>query len=260
MRPVTLLISDPCPASWAAMTPASGGRHCAACVKTVVDFTSKTDAEILTYFRQAGAERTCGRFRAGQLGQPLQLAAAPNRWRTWLGALLAASSLGQLPAPRAMAQTALRGTAGPLPIAAAATQEPTAPPTSPVAESAATLRPHGSRTLRGKVYDASNQLPLPGTTVLLKNTSLGVSTDADGSFALAIPGEEPVVQLAVIFIGYNAVEQSVTLADNAPLTVLLKPSEQMLSGEVVIIPAQRPWHPRRLYYWTKSKLTSAFGR
>jgi hypothetical protein len=112
------------------------------------------------------------------------------------------------------------------------------------------------------VYDASNQLPLPGATVLLKNTSLGVSTDADGSFALAIPGEAPVVQLAVIFIGYNAVEQSVTLADNTPLTVLLKPSEQILSGEVVIIPAQRPWpwHPRRLYYWTKSKLTSAFGR
>nr|GFD29010.1 hypothetical protein [Tanacetum cinerariifolium] len=57
------------------------------------------------------------RFRAGQLGRPLRPAAAGNRWRTWLGALLAAGSLGQLLAPKAAAQTTIRGTAGPLPAA-----------------------------------------------------------------------------------------------------------------------------------------------
>lgn len=243
------------------MTPASGGRHCAACAKTVVDFTSKTDAEILAYFRQAGAGRTCGRFQATQLGRPLQPAAALSRWRTWLGALLTAGSLGQLLAPRAMAQTALRGTAGPLPVATAVTKAPLAPSASPAAGPTATLQPHGSRTLRGKVYDASNQLPLPGATVLLKNTSLGVATDADGSFTLAVPDEAPTAQLVIVFIGYDTVEHTVAFTDNAPLTILLKPGEQVLSGDVVIMPAQRPWpwHPRRLYYWTRNKLASAFG-
>ena len=85
----TLLVSEPCPANWAAMTPAAGGRHCAACAKTVVDFTSKTDAEILAYFRQAGAGRTCGRFQAGQLGRPLR-PWSPH-WQRWLAGWLVAT-------------------------------------------------------------------------------------------------------------------------------------------------------------------------
>ena len=94
MPSATLLISELCPASWAAMTPAAGGRHCAACAKTVVDFTSKTDAEILAVFRQAGAGRTCGRFQDGQLGRPLRparLVARPPRWQLWLAGVLMAT-------------------------------------------------------------------------------------------------------------------------------------------------------------------------
>lgn len=94
MPSATLLISEPCPASWAAMTPAAGGRHCAACATTVVDFTLKTDAELLAFFRQAGAGRTCGRFRAGQLGRPLRparLVARPPHWQLWLAGLLVAT-------------------------------------------------------------------------------------------------------------------------------------------------------------------------
>jgi hypothetical protein len=112
------------------------------------------------------------------------------------------------------------------------------------------------------VYDASNHLPLPGATVLLKNTTLGVATDDEGAFTLAIPGEAPTAQLVVVFVGYDTVEQAITLADNAPLTVLLETSKQALSGEVVITsaPCPLPWHPRRFYYWAKSKLASVFGR
>ena len=94
MPSTTLLIPEPCPASWAAMTPAAGGRYCAACAKTVVDFTSKTDAEILAFFRQAGAGHTCGRFQAEQLGRPLRPArpvVRPSHWQLWLAGLLVAA-------------------------------------------------------------------------------------------------------------------------------------------------------------------------
>jgi hypothetical protein len=60
------------------MTPASGGRHCAACQKTVVDFTQKTDAEILAALRQA-AGQTCGRLRPDQVGRPLVAPTAAPR-------------------------------------------------------------------------------------------------------------------------------------------------------------------------------------
>ena len=87
-----LTIPQPCSESWAAMTPTAAGRHCAACEKTVIDFTQKTDADILAYLAQAAGARTCGRFAAGQLDRPLQRAvpAAPTaRWRTWLAAAVA---------------------------------------------------------------------------------------------------------------------------------------------------------------------------
>ena len=87
----TLTIPQPCHESWAAMSPTATGRHCAACAKTVVDFTLKTDAEILAHLAGAAPGRTCGRFAAGQLERPLQRAApvAPAaRWRAWLAAIV----------------------------------------------------------------------------------------------------------------------------------------------------------------------------
>lgn len=83
----------PCAESWAAMTPNNLGRHCLACQKTVVDFTLKSDAEILAYFQQVSAGRTCGRFRVGQLERPTRplLGAPPPRWQRWLAGLLAAA-------------------------------------------------------------------------------------------------------------------------------------------------------------------------
>ncbi|QKG53958.1 hypothetical protein [Hymenobacter sp. BRD67] len=76
-RATLLRLPQPCPESWDAMTPASGGRHCAACQKTVIDFSQKTDAEILSVLWQVAGE-TCGRLRADQLNRPL-LAPTPAR-------------------------------------------------------------------------------------------------------------------------------------------------------------------------------------
>ncbi|MGI4869996.1 MAG: hypothetical protein ACRYFX_02325 [Janthinobacterium lividum] len=90
--PPTLLLPTPCAEPWAAMTPTGPGRHCAACAKTVVDFTQKTDAEILAHFRQSRPDGTCGRFRAAQLGRPLVPRPVPVRpWQGWLAALLLAA-------------------------------------------------------------------------------------------------------------------------------------------------------------------------
>lgn len=75
MRPtISLHIPQSCPESWAVMSPIATGRHCAACAKAVVDFTLKSDAEILTYLVGAANGRTCGCFAAGQLERPLQRA------------------------------------------------------------------------------------------------------------------------------------------------------------------------------------------
>ena len=125
MRPITsLAIPQPCHESWAAMSPTAPGRHCAACAQTVVDFTLKTDAEILVYLAGAASGRTCGRFAAGQLERPLQRAipvAPAARWRAWLAAIAALWAVREGIGAEAKAQAATEWRArywgGPVPAA-----------------------------------------------------------------------------------------------------------------------------------------------
>jgi len=42
------------------------------------------------------------------------------------------------------------------------------------------------KKVTGKVVDSDN-LPLPGVGIVVKNTTIGTSTDADGNFQLEIP-------------------------------------------------------------------------
>lgn len=90
---LALTVPRPCHRDWEQMTPADQGRHCAACAKVVVDFTRKTDAELLTWFSTPPPEATCGHFRPDQLDR-LQPRATPQppvpaptpRWQAWLAA------------------------------------------------------------------------------------------------------------------------------------------------------------------------------
>ncbi len=61
-------IPTPCHQDWNAMIPNVQGRHCNACVKTVIDFTAMTDDEIKYFFlNKKKEEKVCGRFRNEQL-------------------------------------------------------------------------------------------------------------------------------------------------------------------------------------------------
>ncbi|MFT3738793.1 MAG: SusC/RagA family TonB-linked outer membrane protein [Breznakibacter sp.] len=59
------------------------------------------------------------------------------------------------------------------------------------------------KSVSGKVTDASNE-PLPGVTVLIKGTSIGTITDADGNYRLELTSDQ--VTLAFSFIGYKITE------------------------------------------------------
>ena len=72
MKKPQVAIENPCHEDWQKMTAENEGRFCQSCEKIVVDFTDMSDAEILQYFSKPRAEKTCGRFRVGQISQPLQ--------------------------------------------------------------------------------------------------------------------------------------------------------------------------------------------
>ncbi len=67
---LSIQIPKPCHEDWGKMHPEEKGRHCSVCNTTVVDFSSKTDNEILDALKVAKG-KTCGRFLSTQLNRPL---------------------------------------------------------------------------------------------------------------------------------------------------------------------------------------------
>lgn len=93
-----------------------------------------------------------------------------------------------------------------------------------------------TRTISGRVTDARGQ-GLPGVTVQVKNTTLGVNTDASGRFELRnVPAKSK--RLVVSFVGYTTREVAVPAAGQ-PLVVVLRESQQPLSEVVVTKVLQR---------------------
>jgi len=85
----------------------------------------------------------------------------------------------------------------------------------------------GWRTITGRVSDHGSEEGLPGVTVLVKGTTTGTSTNADGTFMLQVP---PGSVLRFSSIGYASIESP---TDGNDLTVRLKADTKQLSEVVV---------------------------
>ncbi|MDN5204068.1 von Willebrand factor type A domain-containing protein [Fulvivirgaceae bacterium BMA10] len=86
-----------------------------------------------------------------------------------------------------------------------------------------------SRTITGTVRDAHDKLPLPGVNVLLRGTTMGVITDANGVYQIKVPNNNGI--LVFSYIGYETVEKRVT--NRSVINVALKAEVSALE-EVVI--------------------------
>ncbi len=84
------------------------------------------------------------------------------------------------------------------------------------------------KTISGTVSDASG--PLPGANVIVKGTTTGMVTSADGKFTLDVP--QNAAKLVVSFIGY--VTQEVEISGKTSVNVVLQ-AEAIGIGEVVAI-------------------------
>lgn len=62
-----LSIPTPCHEDWNKMQPEEQGRHCQACSKMVVDFTTWEPEAIRDYMMQRRGENVCGRFTVDQV-------------------------------------------------------------------------------------------------------------------------------------------------------------------------------------------------
>lgn len=233
-RSIRITIPEPCAESWAFMTPAEQGRHCAACTKTVIDFSRLTDAEVLAYLSRVKGP-SCGRFRAEQLNRPLReapVAWAPQRWAAAALAVLglgaAAPAVAQQPLPQTLTQQTMT-------MGMVATNTPPVLP---------------DRVMRGRVTATSGQ-GLSGVTVLVEGTQHGTSTRADGSYELELPVGMSAARLVFSSIGFK----TTTISSSQAEMVSLEASYDMLMG--LVVTKSGHWYtPRGLW----QRLTRPFRR
>ena len=87
-----------------------------------------------------------------------------------------------------------------------------------------------ARTITGQTLDPAG-LPVPGVSVLIRNTKIGTVTDLDGKFSLEIPGENLGGQLEFNSLGYSVVVLPV--GQRSVFNVTLTESSLELEGTVV---------------------------
>lgn len=81
------------------------------------------------------------------------------------------------------------------------------------------------RTITGKVTSAHDGSPLPGVTVILKNTTTATTTDVSGNYSLRIPSSGGI--LVFSFIGMKS--QEIKVGSSNTLDVTLESDTQVLS-------------------------------
>ncbi|PZF74410.1 hypothetical protein [Taibaiella soli] len=85
-----LSVPEPCTQDWDAMTPDAKGHFCAHCQKSVIDFTTWSDADLYAFLSK-NIQSVCGRFQADQLNRAIQL---PTQKPTRLYRIAIALGLG----------------------------------------------------------------------------------------------------------------------------------------------------------------------
>lgn len=183
-----LSLPEPCSEKWSDMAPIGAGcRFCAACERNIVDFTQKSDAEIIAILQAGG--KICGRFRDDQLNRPLRPAAAYRRLYARRGGLTAAAaSVAALLAAQGSREAMPRVDTA-VPHASELTEQQMLqrqtlgkPVVYHYLDEEDTLR-----EISGKIVDAEFQKGLPGVVISLKNTKYGAVTDVEGVFRFEVP-------------------------------------------------------------------------
>src|SRR5258708_6593040 len=104
-----------------------------------------------------------------------------------------------------------------------------------------------AQTVTGRVTVATDGAPLPGVSVLVKGTSTGTSTDADGKYSISLPDKSSI--LVFSFIGFAT--QEIAVGNQSTLDVALQEDQTQLS-EVVVTALGVSRETKTLVYATQS--------
>ena len=193
-KTIQLKIDEPCHENWQNMTPNDQGRHCMACQKTVVDFSSMSDKEILAYISKA-TNSICGRLDDHQMNRDMAEQGKKRRFSfIYMWNIVVATFLmtGTAKA-QGLISTRLKGK-----VAVKCT-----PPPVMMGDTIIVEVPAKKTSVTGIVFDSETQLPLGSASVKIKGTEQGLPTDAEGNFRFNNIDVTKDVQFEVSAVGYE---------------------------------------------------------
>lgn len=88
---------------------------------------------------------------------------------------------------------------------------------------------NAQRTISGTVTSSEDKSPIPGATILVRGTTIGVITDVDGKFTLTVPQNQNMI--LVSYVGMKT--QEITLGTDNVYNIVLEPEIKELEGVVV---------------------------
>jgi len=219
----SISIPEPCSQPWEQMTTVEGGRHCVSCCKTVIDFRTMTNVEIVNYF--AVKNNVCGRFNGEQLDRiNLQLSmpdARPGTGRKkWLitAALLASTTFF-----KAAGQTE--------PVTAKVEQGTSGGYPGNITEGKIKSVKHHSTEIKGRITDDSCA-PLAGATIRVLGTDVSLPTDTNGRFKFRLP--KTATQFTVSYIGFETATIDIDSLHNGICDLKLVPQVISMNNVVVV--------------------------
>jgi len=220
MKPLSLTIQKPCTEKWNSFTPTSDGGFCSRCNKVVTDFTTMRDEQIIAALANQSQQR-CGRFRPDQL--KVYSTTQPSTVRPGL-TLLRASVMGVLlllinkPGNARMVYEKQRSE-----VAAAKNE---------VTQGTAIVS--GGLTVKGIVRSREDKSMLPGVNVILKGSTHGTVTDANGYFEFPVELKEGDI-LVFTFIGLVTQEYQVPKESKQSIEIEMEFYMEMdITGEVAV--------------------------
>lgn len=87
-----------------------------------------------------------------------------------------------------------------------------------------------NRTITGTVISKDDGTPIPGVSVKVKGTNIGVSTSANGKYSLSVPANATALEISSI----GFVKQTVNIGSSSVVNVTLSSDAQAL-GEIMVI-------------------------
>lgn len=86
------------------------------------------------------------------------------------------------------------------------------------------------RTLKGIVVTVDGQ-PLPGVSIMLKGTTLGIATDANGRFSFSIPSNEEIPELLFSFMGMKT--ENFQVKNDKEIRIIMQENSENLNEVIV---------------------------